>query len=353
MSMKAIFPPGVTALILNGLHQWDYGRKLQIHSDSLPAVVEVHFACAGMDEAVVRTCSVVEGVAEAAIPDRCLEQTAPISVWVYEIGETSGVTTKTITLFITAREKPQPAETIPEEISDKYTELIGAVNEQVEALKGGAVTVNRALLANNADNSTHADNATRANSSARADSATYADNATNSETSDGAPKQEGEVQTFSFGNQNGFGIGDDTVHGFFELWANNNIGDASYYCNLVPSKNNRQILGWSDKYFRGIYVKNIYTANIELDKSFVTYESQKLDSGTYQVIVDMSGTKYTATVYFKGTETHTMLGVSTTAYHALLELVVTSAGELKVYTWSDANNYNLTVPSEIKYRKIL
>lgn len=154
MSLKAFIPSGQTALTVNGLHQWDYGQKLEIHDDDLPALVEVHFACAGMTEAVVRSCSVVQGVAEAVIPDQCLEQTTPIVAWVYAVGESSGATIKTITLTVIQRARPQPSGAVPTAISDKYTELMAAVNEQVAALRAGNVTVARALTA---DKATEAD----------------------------------------------------------------------------------------------------------------------------------------------------------------------------------------------------
>lgn len=148
MTLKAIIPKGQTELTVNGLHQWDYGRKLEIHSDELPAVVEVHFACAGMKDAVVRVCEAVDGVATAVIPDRCLEQTTPITAWVYVIDDTAGFTAKTITLPIIPRTKPQPSGTVPEEYTDKYTEAITAMNDvgkNLNALVDEAVsTVNTA-----------------------------------------------------------------------------------------------------------------------------------------------------------------------------------------------------------------
>lgn len=131
MSIKVIFPPGATRLSVNGLHQWDYGRKIEIHADDLPPLVEVHFACDGMEEAVVRSCAVIDGVAEAAVPDQCLEQTTPVTAWVYEVGETSGETVKTIILPITPRTKPQPGATIPEDVADKYTQAVAAMTELV------------------------------------------------------------------------------------------------------------------------------------------------------------------------------------------------------------------------------
>lgn len=131
MNLKAIFPSGATELTVNGLHQWDYGRKLDIHAPDLPALVEVHFACPGMDEAIVRVSSAVGGVTTVAIPDRCLEQSSPITAWVYEVGETSGQTIKTLTLNIKARTRPQAEGTIDPETSDKYTEAVGAMNEAI------------------------------------------------------------------------------------------------------------------------------------------------------------------------------------------------------------------------------
>lgn len=107
MSIKAIFPAGVTALTVHGLHQWDYGQELVIQAPDLPPRIEVHFACRGMEEAVVRECEVTDGQTSAAIPDPCLEQGAPITAWVYEVQETSGTTTKTITLPIIRRARPQ------------------------------------------------------------------------------------------------------------------------------------------------------------------------------------------------------------------------------------------------------
>lgn len=152
MNVKAIIPAGQAEITVNGLHQWDYGQKLEIHSADLPALIEVHFSCSGMESAVVRSCATVNGVAEVAIPDLCLEQTTPIVAWVYEIGETSGVTTKTIILPIIGRTRPQQAPTVPEEISDKYTESIAEINKQIGSLKDGTVEVKKAELSRWADN---------------------------------------------------------------------------------------------------------------------------------------------------------------------------------------------------------
>lgn len=109
MSIKAVFPEGTNAITVHGLHQWDRGRKLKIQAPDLPAQIEVHFACAGMDEAEVRSCTVANGTAEAEIPNQCLEQTTPITAWVYEVGGNYGKTIKTAVLTIVERTRPQPA----------------------------------------------------------------------------------------------------------------------------------------------------------------------------------------------------------------------------------------------------
>lgn len=133
MSLKVIIPTGWTEITVNGLHQWDYGRTIEIHADGLPAMVEVHFACAGMSEAVVRSCSVIDGAVTAAVPDTCLEQTTPVVAWVYAVGETAGATILTITLPITPRTRPQTSATEPEAYSDRYTEAVDAMNALVQA----------------------------------------------------------------------------------------------------------------------------------------------------------------------------------------------------------------------------
>ena len=159
MGLQATFPPGVAAVTVNGLHQWDYGRALEIRADDLPAIVEIHFACHGMKDAVVRSCSVIDGVATAIIPDRCLEQTSPITAWVYKVGETSGATTRTIALPIVARPRPQTTATIPDNFSDKYTQAVAGFNKVVEDAKVGNLTVAKSVSADHAEHATKADDA--------------------------------------------------------------------------------------------------------------------------------------------------------------------------------------------------
>ena len=146
MPIRAVFATGQTDITVNGLHQWDYGQTLEIYANDLKAIVKVHFACAGMSEAVVRVCDTTSGKAVVSIPDRCLEQSAPITAWVFEEVEgVSGTTTKKITLPIEARTRPAVADDIPEDFSDQCAELIAAVNALIDSLKAGNVSATAEL----------------------------------------------------------------------------------------------------------------------------------------------------------------------------------------------------------------
>lgn len=184
MALKAIFPPGLVETTVNGLHQWDYGQQLEIQSEDLPGLVEVHFACTGMTEAVVRFCETFQSdastpTAVAAIPDGCLEQTSPITAWVYFLGESSGTTCKTITMPIIPRTRPQPRESVPEEFSDVYTEAVEEINhlvekieETVDDLEAGNLPIGSVAYAEKAGEASTAATAGHASTAGAAESAT-------------------------------------------------------------------------------------------------------------------------------------------------------------------------------------
>lgn len=152
MSIKAVFTAGVDAITVNGLHQWDYGQKLEIDIDTDATIIEVHFACVGMREAIVRVCDNTAGRAIARIPDICLEQTTPITAWVFEkdANEGTGTTTKKIILPIIARTRPSVSVDIPPDVSNTYAELLTAVNNAVDRLREGTVKVSNAAQADRA-----------------------------------------------------------------------------------------------------------------------------------------------------------------------------------------------------------
>ena len=180
MNLIATIPEGVDAITVHGLHQWDFGRKLDIHCTGLPPIIEVHFACAGMREAQIRVCNVIDDVASVAIPDVCLEQDGPVTAWIVQITGTTGapvasVTTHEITLPVKARPRPTADAEIPVDTANKYEELIAVVNDLVPKIEGGETTV---LHAENADHATNADRATSADFATNAGNASAADYAT-------------------------------------------------------------------------------------------------------------------------------------------------------------------------------
>ena len=136
--IQVTIPAGVSSATVHGLHQWDYGRQLQIKADGLPSsLLEVHFECPGMKEAEVRVTQLVDGVPTASIPDRCLEQSAPIRAWVCLVDDTSGRTALEVTLTVTPRLKPSAAGSaeLEEEAGNKYDQLFALMGEAYEAIE--------------------------------------------------------------------------------------------------------------------------------------------------------------------------------------------------------------------------
>lgn len=140
-----------------------------------------------MTEAIVRPCSVTLGVATVTIPDVCLEQSGPITAWVFEIAGEKGTTTKTITLPVVARPRPTIREEIPEAFTDEYQTLITEVNNAANALKEGHIVVGTAQHAYTADQASSAytaEQASAAYTADRASSAYTADQASNAYNAD-------------------------------------------------------------------------------------------------------------------------------------------------------------------------
>lgn len=169
MAVKAFFPTGVTSITLGALHQWDYGQMLEIEtSDPLPSIVEVHFSCVGMNEAEVCECSVDNNIATVAIPDLCLEQSAHITAWIYEIVGSEGRTTKSITIPMIARARPAKPSGMPDGVKDLYAQAIGNINEAIASLADGGIVTKEAL---HAETATHSNTATEATHAKTADQA--------------------------------------------------------------------------------------------------------------------------------------------------------------------------------------
>ena len=184
MAIKVSFNAGDHTAAIGGLYQWDYGQVLEIECLELGTeLMEVHFACPGMSEAIVRSCQFVDGIGTVNIPDQCLEQTGNITAWIYSISATQGHTLKTITMPITGRIRPSALRDVPPEYINKYSEAIQEINEAVNAIEHGEVTAAKALSANtasSADTAKNAENATYATSAGSASTAGKANSATTS-----------------------------------------------------------------------------------------------------------------------------------------------------------------------------
>lgn len=180
MITKVIFPAGETSVTIEPMHQWDYGRHLEIDVTGLPTVIEVHFACRGMTEAVAYACAVQNGVITVPVPNSCLEQTTPITAWIYVCDGACSKTVRTITIPITARTKPPEHESIPDNISNRYTEVITQMNAVVDGLRDGTTPVKlaeTAIVAEKANTATSAESANVATSAVHATTAGQANTA--------------------------------------------------------------------------------------------------------------------------------------------------------------------------------
>lgn len=196
MAIKVSFLTGEIEKRTASLYQWDYGQTLEIEAPYLPTVVEVHFACRDMKEAIVCVCSATLGVATVTIPDLCLEHTGEITAWVYGIEGTSGRTMYRITIPIISRARPSRTEANPEKVQDISEQLISEMNEAFEKMVEGNVVVTAANHANTADRASTADTASHASSAQLAEMATK-DGDGNVITDTYQRKTQGEFQNIS------------------------------------------------------------------------------------------------------------------------------------------------------------
>lgn len=183
MAIKVQFPVGESNVTVRGLYQWDYGQVLEIECAELGSeVVEVHFACPNMSEAIVRTCTFSNGAGTVPLPDECLEQTSSITAWICRRDSAQRHTIKTIVLPLTARTRPgNMLDDVPASRADAVGQLIEEVNEAIDALESGNVVAAKATTADTAGHATtagSASNATYATSAGSANKATTATTAT-------------------------------------------------------------------------------------------------------------------------------------------------------------------------------
>ena len=335
MNLVATFPEGMTNITVNGLHQWDYGQMLQINDPDLHALVEVHFACAGMDATIVRVCSMINGEGTVLIPDKCLEQITPVYAWIYSIDETAGTTVKTITMPIIQRTRPPLSRETPADASTKYEEAIAEMNALVDAVKSGEMKLDKATEADFAANALHADtaeHATEADHATKADSATVSEGAPNKgeHTVDGDEKG----QSFTFANTNGFGTSNKSA-GHFKLW-NIQHGDGGFGAALVPSRNGKQDLGHKDHRYRQVHADSVYIGGNKTFSYPVLNEAQQItEQGYYciQVYNPERQATYSALVFWNGAN-ETRCAIGSNGSGVDYELVIHSTGVLDCVSWS-------------------
>lgn len=105
--INAVFLNNVNEITIDGLTQWDKGRKLKITLSSLPANFEVHFANKNADIAYVVKGTASGGVATVLIPNIVLMKPADVVAWVYDSqSDDLGKTIATINLPLVKRTKP-------------------------------------------------------------------------------------------------------------------------------------------------------------------------------------------------------------------------------------------------------
>lgn len=266
MNLTAFIPSGQSLVTVNGLHQWDYGQTLEIQMPSIGTCeAEVHFACHGMKKAVRRACSFVNGVGAVAIPDQCLEQTTPVTAWVYAIEEDYGATVATVCLQITPRTRPAEATTVPAHIGDLYQETVAEMNRIVGAFEAGEITAGEAIYASAAPVKTFENPA----------------------------YDEEEGKAFVFENCNGIGLRDTTTKGFWRFWAipNNDVlddeGKPVYFAALTPSYDGKMTLGSSLKKIKQIFVNILGHPNHRVQEAHI--DLAKMSSAVIGSLTDGKG----------------------------------------------------------------
>lgn len=175
MAIKVHIPTGETSVTVKGLYQWDYGQVLEIECEEIGSeILEAHFACPNMAEAIVRACTFSNGLGDVTIPDECLEQTSAVTVWLCRVDETQRHTIKAITLPLTARTRPSNTRDVPANYTDTYGQLIREVSEAIDELEKGIVTAAKAIAAKDAEHAKIADSAASASYAITAGSANSA-----------------------------------------------------------------------------------------------------------------------------------------------------------------------------------
>lgn len=129
--LEAIFTDAILSITLTGLFQWDYGQKLYIKGVNLQEISQVHFSNSKEKEAIVMPAVKQGDYVVCDIPNVLLEKSLDITAWVYDIGENSGETVRTIILKVEPRTKPQDFISQNPDAEDILAGMIADINGMI------------------------------------------------------------------------------------------------------------------------------------------------------------------------------------------------------------------------------
>lgn len=150
------------------IYQYNYGQILQIHGLDLQKAVEIHFSHSMITgDAIIRIGTTTDKITEVAVPEKFLETSGTVTVYIYVSDTESGQTEYKIQFQIAARAKPEAWDS-PED-AELFRETIVQVNAAADRAEDGATRAETA--------STIAQTAQTAAESARDTAITARDNA--------------------------------------------------------------------------------------------------------------------------------------------------------------------------------
>lgn len=102
------FPDGTDSIrATDGLTQWDYGQKIEIHGLHLNGNTEVHWSLSGDDETVINIGKWEDECLTADIPDGLLQDGRDIRAYVYYTDLHEGRTIRTVIIDVQRRARPE------------------------------------------------------------------------------------------------------------------------------------------------------------------------------------------------------------------------------------------------------
>ncbi len=130
--LEAIFTENVLTITLTGLYQWDYGQKLYIKGLELGETEQIHFSNTKEKEAIVMPLVKHGEQYICDIPNVLLEKWWDITAWVYDVGENSGETIRTVILKVEPRVKPQDFISTNPDANDILSDVLNKIDQNIK-----------------------------------------------------------------------------------------------------------------------------------------------------------------------------------------------------------------------------